>query len=160
MGGRRKEKERFQPLWLWSKYKMLCWALPMQVAWNEHWEVEKNFISAGINSETPVMLVYAFFILLHWKESITKLWITTHFCTTSGWAPRPHTLNHNRAAGNPRERKAKLKSPRYAFKFQKISKFHWMTESHKIPVEDTHISTISLSAEGSVSCLHFKWLKP
>lgn len=34
------------------------------------WEVEKNLISVGINSETPVMLVYTFKkILLHWKES-------------------------------------------------------------------------------------------
>lgn len=130
----------------------------MQVAWNEHWEVEKNFISVGINSETPVMLVYAFLILLHWKGGITKLWITTHFCTTSGWTPRPHTLNHNRAAGNPRERKAKLKSPRYAFKFQKISKFHWVTESHKIPVEDTH-SWPSLCLQRAVShvCILNGW---
>lgn len=25
-----------------------------------HWEVEKNLVSAGINSEAPVMMVYAF----------------------------------------------------------------------------------------------------
>lgn len=47
---------------------MLQWALPMQVVWNKHpWEVEKNFISAGINSETPVMLVYAF--LFYYTEN-------------------------------------------------------------------------------------------
>lgn len=57
-------------------------------------------------------------------------------------------------------REAPLKSPWWAFKFQKISKFHWMTKSCKIPVEDTLILTLSLSAEGSVSCLHYKWLKP
>lgn len=75
-------------------------------------------------------------------------------------SPPPPHLNHNQAAGNLRERKAKLKSPRCALKFKKISRFHWMTNSCKVPVEDTHILTISLSAEGSVSCLHFKWLKP
>lgn len=28
----------------------------------KHQEVEKNFISVGINSETPVILVYAFLV--------------------------------------------------------------------------------------------------
>lgn len=62
----------------------------------------------------------------------------------------PHTQSQL-GTKNLRESKAKLKSPRCAFKFQKIPRFHWMTKSPKIPVEDTHILTISLSAEGSVS---------
>lgn len=75
---------------------------------------------------------------------------------SSEWTPcSPPPFHHRQAAGNPRERKAKLNSSRCAFKFQGISKFHWTTKSSKTPVEDTQNLAISLTAEDSVS---FKWL--
>lgn len=96
---------------------------------------------------------FIFFILLHWNPSITKLWVTT--CAQVGRLPAlPHSIT-DRQQGIPGKIKNKVKSSRCAFKFRGISKFHWMTESSKTPVEDTRNLAISLSAEDRVS---FKWL--
>lgn len=64
--GEQRMKERFYPLWLWSRYRTEQWVLPVQGAWNKHQEVGKNFISVGINSETPAILVYD--ILVYYTE--------------------------------------------------------------------------------------------
>lgn len=99
----------------------------------------KNFISVGLNSEIPLILVYGFFLFTTLKRNYHRAMNNTHFCTTSGWTPHPPALNHSQAAGNPREGKANLKSPRYAQKFQKMSKIHWMTKSHDSSGRQGHL---------------------
>lgn len=137
-GQQQQKKERFYPLSSWSKYQgcselYLC---------REH---ETNTRRWGRTSSQWALILkfhwywFMFFGLLHWKETITELWIKTHFCTTSGWTPHPPALNHSQAAGNPREGKANLKSPRYAQKFQKMSKIHWMTKSHDSSRRQAHL---------------------
>lgn len=101
--------------------------------------------------------------LLRWKESLTKLRITTHFSTMSGWTPLPSPSaqaqtgrmkpeGKGNQSGEPRActqvpRSCQSSNPTAGLKPYNPSREH------------THILTISLSAEGSVSCLHFKWLK-
>lgn len=57
-------------------------------------------------------------------------------------------------------RKSQTEEPKVYTEVQKKSPKSTGLLKVMIPVEDRHIFTMSLSAEGSVSCLHLKWMKP
>lgn len=70
-----------------------------------------------------------FFGLLHWKESITELWITTHFCTSSLCTPHLCALNYSRQQGIQGKEKPTWRDQGMHWSSKEISKIHWMTKS-------------------------------
>lgn len=58
----------------------------------------KNLISGGINSETPVILVYAFLVYYTEKKVSQRYEQQLIFAPPVGWTPNPRALNHSQAA--------------------------------------------------------------
>lgn len=95
--------------------------------------------SVGINSEIPLIVVYGLFLFITLNRKYHRAMNNNSFLHHQ-WVDSPSpALNHSQAAGNPREGKANLKSPRYPLKFQKMSKIHWVTKSHDSSRRQAHL---------------------
>lgn len=100
----------------------------------------KNLISGGINSETPVILVYAFLVYYTEKKVSQRYEQQLIFAPPVGGLP---TLVHSITARQQLESKGRESKPEepkvYTEVTKKISEIHWITKSHDSSKGHAHL---------------------